>query len=177
MSLQSRNAMFMWFQLFVDVLLRMHCKPSDRQEFINLYKTIYAENAVEMNNITEFEKNYKPEDAIRWYTLESCFYRIMNKALKTHDCDTLHTLRFWIRDIAKQIKRNHDRYIWENGTQGNIRVYRGQIIEINELELIRKSIGQLVSMNSFFSTSRNREVALTFANGYPVDRNTRKVFI
>ena len=67
-------------------------------------KRIIKEIIQEMKIIDEFEKNYKPENAIWWYTRESCFYRMMNKALRVQDFDMLFALRFFITDIAKQIK-------------------------------------------------------------------------
>jgi tetratricopeptide (TPR) repeat protein len=49
-----------------------------------------------------------------------------------------------------------------------IRVYRGQLIATDELELMKKSVGEFLSMNSFLSTSRDRSIALRFARLTPV---------
>ena len=104
-SLQARNAIFMWFQLFIEVLLRMHHKSTDRNELIDICKKNYKGNKQEMSIIDEFEKTYKAENAIWWYTREACFYRMMNKALRVQDYDILFALRFFITDIAKQLKK------------------------------------------------------------------------
>ncbi|CAF1679187.1 unnamed protein product, partial [Rotaria magnacalcarata] len=61
--------------------------------------------------IEEFDNSYKPDSAIWWYTRQSCFYRMMNKALRVQDFDTLFALRFFITDIAKQIKIEHEKFI------------------------------------------------------------------
>ncbi len=34
--LESRNALFMWFQLFIEGIVRMHHKSSTRQELIDV---------------------------------------------------------------------------------------------------------------------------------------------
>ena len=44
-----------------------------------------------------------------------------------------------------------------------LRVYRGQAIGMDELELMKNSVGEYLSMNSFLSTSRNRSTAIDFA--------------
>ncbi|CAF2739873.1 unnamed protein product [Rotaria sp. Silwood2] len=161
-NLQARNATFMWFQLFIEVLLRMHHKSSDRKELIDICKKSYAGNHKQMEIINEFEQKYNAEKAIWWYTRDSCFYRMMNKALRVQKYDTLFAFRFFITDIAKQLKHEYENFIRTNVNRSIIRVYRGQLISIEELELMKNNIGEFLSMNSFLSTSRNRSTALEF---------------
>ena len=162
-NLQARNAIFMWFQLFIEVILHMHHKLSDRKELIDLCKTFYMNNNKQMKIIADFEKDYVPEKAIWWYTRDSCFYRMMNKALRIQDFDVLFSFRFFITDIAKQIQREYENFIRTNGNRNIIQVYRGQLISMKELELMQNNIGEFLSMNSFLSTSRNRLTAIDFA--------------
>jgi tetratricopeptide (TPR) repeat protein len=75
----------------------------------------------------------------------------------------LFSFRFFITDIAKQIKHGYEEFIRTNGNRNIIRVYRGQLISIDELELMKNNIGEFLSMNSFLSTSRNRLTAIEFA--------------
>ncbi|CAM4895674.1 unnamed protein product [Rotaria socialis] len=166
-SLEARNAIFMWFQLFIEVLLRMHHKSNDRKELLDICKKSYRGNQQEMEIIDEFEKNYKAENAVWWYTRESCFYRMMNKALRVQDFDMLFSFRFFITDIAKRIKSEHEKFIRTSDNRNIIRVYRGQMIGCDELELMKKSIGEFLSMNSFLSTSRNQSTALKFIQCTP----------
>jgi tetratricopeptide (TPR) repeat protein len=165
----------MWFQLFIEVLLRMHHKSTDRKELIDICKENYKGNQQEMKIIDEFEKNYKPEDAIWWYTRESCFYRILNKALRVQDFDMLFASRFFITDIAKQIKSEYEKFIRTSDTRNMIRVYRGQMISIDELELMKNSIGEFLSMNSFLSTSRDRSTALHFTRLIPIIDGVQRI--
>jgi len=174
-SLQAHNATFMWFQLFIEVLLRMHHKSSDRKELIDICKKNYKGNKQEMIIIDEFEKNYKADDAIWWYTREACFYRIINKALRVQHYDILFALRFFITDIAKQLKNEHENFIRTSDTREKIRVYRGQAIGMDELELMKNSVGEFLSMNSFLSTSRNRSTAIDFARLVSTDDGTQLV--
>ncbi|UJR08217.1 hypothetical protein I4U23_012490 [Adineta vaga] len=174
-SLQAHNAIFMWFQLFIEVLLRMHHKSTDRKELIDICKKNYNGNKKEMDIIQEFEKTYKSDNAIWWYTREACFYRIMNKALRVQDYDILFPLRFFITDIAKQLKNEHENFIRTSDTRNTIRVYRGQAIGIDELDLMKKNIDEYLSMNSFLSTSRNRSVAVDFVRMIPLSEDHQRI--
>ncbi|CAF1135549.1 unnamed protein product [Rotaria sordida] len=174
-SLQARNAIFMWFQLFIEVLLRMHHKSNDRKELLDICKKSYKDNHQEMKIIDEFEKTYKAENAIWWYTRESCFYRMMNKALRVQDFDMLFAFRFFITDISKQIKSKHEKFIRTCDNRNIIRVYRGQIIGNDELELMKNSIGEFLSMNSFLSTTLDRSTALDFARATPKRDNLQQI--
>jgi tetratricopeptide (TPR) repeat protein len=165
----------MWFQLFIEVLLRMHHKSTDRQELMDICKNSYKGNNEEMKIIDDFEKNYNPEKAIWWYTRESCFYRMMNKALRVQDFDMLFAFRFLITDIAKQIKSEYEKFIRTSDTRSMIHVYRGQVVGIDELELMKNSIGEFLSMNSFLSTSRDRSTAIRFARLTPVTDGIQRI--
>ena len=174
-SVQIRSAIFMWFQLFIEVLIRMHHKSSERKELIDICKKSYQGNEEEQKLIDEFEKNYGPENAIWWYTRESCLYRMLNKALRVQDFDQLFALRFFITDIARQLKSEYEKFNRTSDTRSTFRVYRGQLLGNDELTLIKNNTGQLLSMNSFLSTSRDRFTASRFALHAPANRDTQKV--
>jgi tetratricopeptide (TPR) repeat protein len=152
----------MWFQLFIEALLRMHHKSNTRQELIDVCKQHYQNNLEELNIINEFEKTYKSQDAIWWYTRECCLYRILNKALRIQDFNILFSLRFFLTDLSKQLTNEYERYLREMPTRDIIRVYRGQAIGLDELKLIQSNVGQFISMNSFLSTSHQRQIAVSF---------------
>ena len=161
--MDSRHAIFMWFQLFIDVLIRMQQKSNDIENIVEVCKNIYQNNVQEMGVINEFERMYRSEDGIRWYTRDACFYRIINKALRTQNYDVLLTFRCFISDIAKQIKGLHDDFMRTTASREKKRVFRGEAMKTTELELLRKNIGAFVSMNHFVSTSENESVAVEFA--------------
>ncbi len=75
----------MWFQLYIEIFIRMHHKLSDRKELIDLCKNACQGNNSQLDILNEFEKTYKYERTIWWYTHESCLYRILNKALRFQD--------------------------------------------------------------------------------------------
>ncbi|CAF1627439.1 unnamed protein product, partial [Didymodactylos carnosus] len=63
---QSHNAMFMWLQLFVEVLCRMHHKSDVKGELIDVCKNACTRNVYEERVLKEFEDEYDPEKAIWW---------------------------------------------------------------------------------------------------------------
>lgn len=79
-KMEVRNATFMWFQLFIEVLLHMHHKFNDRKEMISFCRDISDCDEKDLAALDEFEKTHTAENAIQWYTRDTCLYRIMNKA-------------------------------------------------------------------------------------------------
>ena len=164
-SAEEKNAIYMWFQLYIEVLLRMHHKINDREELVDLWRRSIAGSKQEQHElqlIQQFENDYKSEEAIWWYTKESSLYRILNRALREQDFDQLFASRVLITDIAKQIRDQYEKYVLTNNTSEPFQLYRGQLIEYDELEAMRDNKGEYISMNSFFSTSLDRSVALRF---------------
>ncbi|CAF1512738.1 unnamed protein product, partial [Rotaria sordida] len=168
MDLKSENAHFMWLQLFVEVLLTMEFSLNAKDELIRVCKQSYSSNTVEQQKIDEFDRTYSgPQTAIRWYTRDCCLYRMLNKALRVHDINTLFQFRFFIKDIYLQLKTSHDNFAASQISRGKLGVqsYRGQAISKKEFERIKKSIGSFISINSFFSTTLDRQQALGFIAG------------
>lgn len=170
--------MFLYFQLFIDIILKITNENTDqiklKQDLINICQENYQGNENELNIIDEFNKNYKKEDAIWWYTRESCFYRLLNKSLRLQDFDILFSMRFFLTDLYYQL---NDEYKKNLNSNLLIQVYRGQAIHINELNLIKDNIGEFLSMNSFLSTSNNKDISINFAKQIIVnDEITRILF-
>ncbi|CAF0863571.1 unnamed protein product [Didymodactylos carnosus] len=81
---------------------------------------------------------------------------MLNKALRVQNIDILFALRFLITDI-------HNQLIKESSNTNIRRLYRGQVISKDELDRIRSSIGEFISITSFLSTTRSQMKALRFA--------------
>ncbi|CAF4397030.1 unnamed protein product, partial [Adineta steineri] len=92
---------------------------------------------------------------------------LLNKALRVNDIDLLYLFRFFIRDLEKELENNK--------CSLPVHVYRAQLMSIEEIEIFKKSIGNFISMNSFFSTSLNQEQARLYFNFVESSDNTQKV--
>lgn len=153
-STSEVNGQFLHSQLLIDALLRMKPTKTDKNELITVCRKEYEDNPLELKILDEFENEYVSNRSLWWYTRESFLYRLMNKALRVQNIDLLYLFRFFIRDIRNQLE--------EYRCSSLIRLYRGQLISNEELKILKNSIGQLISINSFLSTSTNRQLALSF---------------
>ncbi|CAF1205262.1 unnamed protein product [Rotaria sordida] len=166
--LTRESGAFLWFQLLTDVIKTITIADKENtgiEEMLTHCEAYYRGNPVELKNIEEFRKNYKPEDAIFWYSKQSFVYRLVNKALRTEDIDVLYTFRVYITHLRSQITSEHQQLCVEcQKTKTKIiRLYRGLKMSSNDIFQMRNSIGGLISMNGFFSTSRDIEQAVKFA--------------
>lgn len=165
-STTGLNGQFIHFQLLIDCLLRMKSTKIERNDLIKLCKTQYQNNARELSIIDEFDQTYSSSDAIWWYTRQSFVYRLLNKALRVQNIQLIYLFRFFIRDLYKQLCTHRCPAI--------IRVYRGQLMVNDELQILKNSVGKYISINSFFSTSFNRNLALHFSQ--ELDEYERVIF-
>ncbi len=151
------NGNFLFSQLLIDNLLQMNYQSTDMNEFIEVCAKEFAGNKQRSKDLHTFSNDYKPEKALTWYTKPIFLYSLLNKALRLQNIELLFLLRFFIRDIYRELTRNQ--------CQSSVKVYRGQLMSSEEVETLKKSIDDLVSMNSFFSTSFDREKAEFYLGG------------
>ncbi|CAF3974680.1 unnamed protein product, partial [Rotaria sp. Silwood1] len=143
-------AVFMWRQVFKIMVKTMPHTLDARQELIDQCRLYYNGNQSQLTKIDEFERDYNPTDAVRWYT-KSCFlFRSLSKALRTEDLGSLYTFRYFISDLCTILEATRDK---RNITQ----VYRGG--QMNKDEIENYSVGTIVATNGFLSTSRDLLVA------------------
>jgi tetratricopeptide (TPR) repeat protein len=130
--------------------------PMTQKEKIELYilcKAEYKLNKNELQMIVEFEKTYSGKQAIWWFTRNSFLYKMLIKALRIQNLDLLFRFRFVIRDIQIQIEQNH--------ITSNIDVYRSQLMTKSELQKLKDSFKQFISVNSFLSAIPDRKNAIS----------------
>lgn len=166
-STTELNGQFIHFLLLIDVLMRMEFSERDKKNLIDLCKDRYADNKDELTWIREFEHEYKPDKAVWWYTRNTFLYKLLNKALRREDTELLFLFRSVIHDIHRQLKQYQ--------CQKPIRVYRCQVLSDEELKNIRRSIGQYISINSFFSTSMSPQTASKFLRDSEKSNNLPQV--
>ncbi|CAF3876545.1 unnamed protein product [Rotaria sp. Silwood1] len=145
------NGQFVFSQLLIDCLLRLQSNEMDKKELISYCEKEYENNRTELANLREFEKNYSPDKALWWYTCDSFFYKTLNAALRKQNFHMIFLYRSFISDMHRQLQHYQSKC--------SIRVYRSQLMSSDELDYLQKSIGQFVSVNSFLSTSSQRQIA------------------
>ncbi|CAF1477232.1 unnamed protein product, partial [Rotaria sordida] len=125
-------------------------------------RTKFATDHSQLAKINEFDEKYCADDAILWYTKDTFLYRELNKAIRTPDFDVSFAFRFYIRDVYQQLKMLYEEQAFFLHT---MTVYRGQQMQPREVE--RLTIGKLISVDSFFSTSTDQRVAIVYAGPPP----------
>jgi len=56
------------------------------QNFLTYVNVLKAQNLIH-----KFQRTYEPTDAIKWYTLDSFIYRLVNRACRTLDIIVMFT--------------------------------------------------------------------------------------
>jgi hypothetical protein len=133
-----------------------------QQKLIELLKTYYADNPIEMRKVEEFERTYNSKQAIQWYTRDAFLYRMLNTALRQHNIDLMFLFGFFIQDFYRKLQVEHEQqFILTHLDHPMIKVYCSQRMLRREIEDIGEWAGSLV-VNSCFSTTLDRSLAGMF---------------
>lgn len=160
-DLSKQSAEFLWFQLFHHIIVRLSGSQQAKEHMLKVCRHYYRGNKQELKLIDEFEQQYTPQDAIRWYSKQSFLYRLVNKALRSEDLEQLQTFRFFIGDLSRSLACEHDKMLASDDR--TLTVFRGTKVAQEEFEKMKENLGQIISTNGYLSTSRLRSPALRFA--------------
>ncbi|CAF3362845.1 unnamed protein product [Rotaria socialis] len=163
-QLNNENAQFMWFQLLIQVLLRMPSTARSKDDMLQQSFLLYKNNSSIRNKIHEFNRTYQAKDAIDWYTKNTFLFRLLNQACRTDDIDLLFSFRFFIRDLHHQIKEVYYEQRSKRNPQQTIIVYRGTVISKEELQILQSPTikKKIVWFKTFMSTSLDEKAAEIF---------------
>ncbi|CAF4994802.1 unnamed protein product [Rotaria sp. Silwood1] len=160
-DISTQSADFLWFQLFKDVIICLSCNGKAKEEMLSACRQYYRANHRILKDINEFDETYHVDQCIRWYTRQTFVYQLINKALRTEDIEQLYMYRFYIADLSNQLVEEHKKM--KNQSDDMIYLYRGTIITKKEVETIKINQGKFIATNNYWSTSRDRSYAITFA--------------
>ena len=176
--LTIENSSFLAFQLLIDLMLRLNQTSYAREEMIEMCRLKYSDSPTDLNKIDQFEQSYSHQDAAKWYTTDSFLYRLLNSSLRLEDIDTICKLRYYIYDLHNQLAQLQTSYIKSLPTNESIlTLYRGQRMSIEDLNKLRDNVGQLISKNSFLSTTNRVLAANLFAGDGSLDNPEEEVSV
>ena len=161
-NLNQLEPSFMYTQIFKEILLEMDFNAQAIKDLCVYCRPLYPGNVHELNVIKEFERIYRSQTSIWWYTRECFTYQMLNRALRNLEADTIINMGFLIRDLHHQIEQLHKKQVSEYRGETFV-VYRGQSLSNTDFEKLRETKGGLMSFNNFLSTSTKRDVSLGFA--------------
>ncbi|CAF0913483.1 unnamed protein product [Adineta ricciae] len=165
----SMNTNFIHFQILIDCLICIKSSPNDKKDLISRCKQQYRQKSNEATILEEFEKDYRPERCLQWYTRCRFLDRILKKALQVQNIEILLLFRFLIQDLVEQFKSNK--------SLPSQRVYRAQLLSKTELDLLQKRTGEFLSMNIFLLANTSREQTRSFLLSLPTYDQTEKVLL
>ena len=159
----SSNTIFRYFVL--KLLLEIPSIPSDMDNLIDLFREQFC---LSEKLIHDFQENYRADQAVQFYTKSAFIFEGINKALRSFDIDHLLQYRFILKDIYDQLNV----FMANEVNIRSRKVYRGQRMNFIELWSLFDSFKQHapIIINSFLSTSLEKEVAITFLNAATIDQ-------
>ena len=166
----QQEALFMYDQLFRDIVLNI--SDDDMQDMYEFCGQKYRDSAQEQEFLKVFQHKYSSHSPVWWYTQEAFLYRMLNKALRTHQYDILYLLRVFIRHLHQQIVAEQKKQSHEH-----MKLFRGQAMDKADFDRLHESKGGLLSISSFLSTSSDREAALRFARETLTDKRKASILM
>ena len=158
----GNNGAYFSYMLFIELLKHLPQTKHAKDIMLDKCKDYYRGNKKQGEWIEKFRNNYTANIAIDWYTEDSFVYRLINRAFRTDDVTLWYLFRYYIIDLCRQLKKVHK----EQNIRTLMTVYRGQArTPTKELEDLKMNVGHLVSVNGFFSTSTNIDIAKKFIAG------------
>ena len=148
-DLSKQSAEFLWFQLFRHVILRLPQNQQAKQQMISICRDYYRGNTEELELIDQFQREYRADEAIRWYSKKSFVYRLVNKALRAEDIEQLYTFRFFIGDLSDSLAREHEKIL--SSEERILTLYRGAKLDREEFDKLKQNQGRLISTNGNLS--------------------------
>ncbi|CAF1075954.1 unnamed protein product [Didymodactylos carnosus] len=157
---------------FIDLLCHLPYPEDARFKLINSLKEYYKGKDTELKILAEF-LNYTPDQAIRWYTRPTFLFQLLNRALRQQDTTVMFLFGFFIQDIYRQLKAEHEKFKLAHLEKNPIfTVFRGQFISMAEIPSIVTRpdnplydfLNYCIVNNSFLSTTLDSALARILTN-------------
>ncbi|CAF1280748.1 unnamed protein product [Adineta ricciae] len=150
-----------WWADFIDILCHIIYPSDSLNKLVAALQEYYRGNTTAIAKLTQFELEYKSEDAILWYTRDTCIYRVLNEALRQHHVERLFLFGFYVQDLFRQLTTEYEHFR-SLSAKNNCKTitYRYQLMSTNEIENLKKRTRLFLAANSLFSTTLDRQVAM-----------------
>ena len=157
------------YHLLMKILIVLPQAPNAWDLMLQECRSFYRQHPGMPQKIDDFEKNYRSDQAINYYSQDNFLYRIINYALRTCNIDIIGKFQPYISDLYKQLNKCYqhsmNKYLKENSWKSIQVAYRGQYMRETELEQLSdrcRARNSYVFLNAFGSTSLDPEIAWGF---------------
>ena len=124
----------------------------------------YRNNQRRLRLVSEFERMYRPNYAIRWCASVPFPSYLLQHAFISFQPEQLHLCRFLIADASRMLQQQPKR-------ARNIQLYRGMKLPSQLVDQLEMHTDKLMCTSGFFTCTKSRTVALELASapGYRSD--------
>ena len=179
-NFKEDHAYFLWFYKCHSFMLNLNDDDEQaKEDMLNICRPKCNDSRQELKLIKKFEKepiDENAENALWWYTQNSVVIGSMNNVLASGDIESIYDYRYLIKLICQQLKNLHRERIKSN-TEEILQLFRGQVLKLSEILDIKNHANDLISFNSFLSTSSEEDVAKTFCNARKKPDHESVIFI
>ena len=166
-QLDPLRAPYTSFMGIMDVLIsltRNDERTKAKQDFLTSCRAAYTDNPAQLQAVERFAQEYQHfEQAIGWYTRDSFVYRLVNQAMRSQNPDIIYKYRFFINDLIRHLDTLYEATKQDVPKDRWLVVYRGQGMRLKELNKLKRHIGQEFALNSFYSATLDRDMAMEYA--------------
>ena len=137
------DSSFMYTQLLKEIILTIDFEPQHKNEFLTYCRQLFSVNASELEHVNMIEKDYRPQQAIRWYTSSCLLYTMLNRALRLMEVDLIIKMGFFVRDLHNHIAELHFQQYSGRSDKQSFVVYRGQSLSLKDFNNLKDAQGGL----------------------------------
>ncbi|CAF0957054.1 unnamed protein product [Adineta steineri] len=175
-KLDQLDPSFMYTQIMKEIILTIQFEQKHIQDYIDYCRDAFSDNEEEIENVKRLECQYHNETPIYWYTCQMFLYPMLNRALRLMNGDIITRMGFFIGDLHRQIEQLHQDQYAGTTAADTFTVYRGQGFSTGDFEKMSRIKGGLISFNNFLSTSKDRNISLSFAQDAAINPDQVGVF-
>ncbi|CAF1001474.1 unnamed protein product [Adineta steineri] len=174
-NLKEDQARFLWFYHCHNFMIELKNNDNERakKEMIAHCRR-ESQDERTLSRIDDFERESLEENAkhaIEWYTKNSFIFRSINTVFRREKISNVYNFRYMIKLLCQQLKDQHKKFIGnskesKSKSKNSICLYRGQQLQLKDINLLKDHENDLISMNGFVSTTLDKHIALKFAFQY-----------
>ncbi|CAF1140135.1 unnamed protein product [Adineta steineri] len=167
---------FSWWNYVISMICHLTYPDNCLETFLIKLRHYYQDRQSELKILDEFERTYTSNTAIYWYTRNTFFFHLLNRALRQKNIEVIFLFSFFIKDMYMQLKNEHEKFQATYSDIEMVEVYRGQIMSSDEIYELTKDTDFITT--SFFSTTLDHTLAsfLTESLGTQDDQWKRVLF-
>jgi len=149
---EACDNLFTYVQVLKDILLEVDDANDLKKEMLDFCRKEYIGNSIQLKYIDEFETEFRPDQAVRWYRRQETFvFKMLARACRTLEADILYKLRFFIQQLNRQLK--------SNCSNTSMTVYRKQFISQEDFNNLQMNSNTFLCFSSFIGMTKSKMIS------------------